>query len=219
MLENGGMSHEPATELDEQLFLAALQTADPVTVRLYGVKDTTLPAYLLLLAATVIVVFGLVAVAAEIVSPKSTLGERVQRMALSEPGALELAIWTPPVLLVGLGGLFPQAPDLDTFHVGLLAAGPRLCVRHASRSAREVVDNHEGPIHVILCDLVLPGLGGREAANTLVARHPEARVLYFSGYSTHDSFRQELESAGQPFLSKPFQVPELLAALEAVLKT
>lgn len=102
MLENGGMSHEPATELDEQLFLAALQTADPVTVRLYGVKDTTLPAYLLLLAATVIVVFGLVAVAAEIVSPKSTLGERVQRRALSEPGALELAIWTPPVLLVGL---------------------------------------------------------------------------------------------------------------------
>lgn len=96
------MSHEPATELDEQLFQAALQTADPVTVRLYGVKDTTLPAYLLLLAATVIVVFGLVAASSEIVSPISTLGERIQRMALSEPGALELAIWAPPLLLVGL---------------------------------------------------------------------------------------------------------------------
>lgn len=84
-------------------------------------------------------------------------------------------------------------------------------------SAREVVDTHDGRIDVILCDLVLPGLGGREAANTLVARRPEARVLYFSGFSTHDSFRQELEQAGVPFLSKPFQVPELLEAVEALL--
>ena len=102
MAEHGGMSHAPATELDEQLIQAALQTAEPVTVRLYGVKEITLPAYLLLLAATVIVVSGLVAVSAEVVSPRTAFGERAQRIALSEPGTLELALWTPPLLLVGL---------------------------------------------------------------------------------------------------------------------
>lgn len=76
---------------------------------------------------------------------------------------------------------------------------------------------HDGPIHAVLCDLVLPGLGGREAANTLLAHHPEAAVLYTSGYRSPDSFRPELEAAGAAFLGKPFEVPELLDALDRLL--
>ncbi|MFQ5537165.1 MAG: response regulator [Gemmatimonadota bacterium] len=86
-----------------------------------------------------------------------------------------------------------------------------------ARSALHVVDGHPGPIHAVLCDLVLPGLGGREAANNLLAHRPEARILFMSGYSSAGSFRRELQDAGVPFLPKPFDVPELLEALTTLL--
>ncbi len=86
-----------------------------------------------------------------------------------------------------------------------------------ARKAMEVLDTYPHPIHLLLCDLVLPGLGGREAANALLARRPGLRILYTSGYSTHGSFRRAVEAAGEPFLGKPFEVPELLKAIEQAL--
>lgn len=83
--------------------------------------------------------------------------------------------------------------------------------------ALDLLKSRSDPIHLILCDLVLPGLGGREAANTLLARRPDTPVLYMSGYSSHDSFRRELERDGVPFLAKPFEIPQLLSAVERVL--
>lgn len=83
--------------------------------------------------------------------------------------------------------------------------------------ALELLRSHDGKIDLILCDLVLPGLSGREAANAMIARRPDAAVLYMSGYSTHDSFRRKMEEEGAPFLSKPFEIPELLAAVGNVL--
>lgn len=86
-----------------------------------------------------------------------------------------------------------------------------------AHEAMQVLDAHPGPVHLLLCDLVLPGLSGREAANTLRARRPGLRILYTSGYSTHGSFRGEMQASGEPFLAKPFEVPELLAAVEQAL--
>jgi len=86
-----------------------------------------------------------------------------------------------------------------------------------ARAALEILDSHPGPVDLVLCDLVLPGLGGREAANTLRAHRPDIRILYTSGYSTHGSFRRDLQESGEPFLAKPFEVPELLSAIERAL--
>lgn len=83
--------------------------------------------------------------------------------------------------------------------------------------ALDVVERHEGSIDLILCDLVLQGLGGREAGNTLLARRPDARIIYMSGYSSHDSFRRELELEGEAFLGKPFEIHELLDAIQREL--
>lgn len=87
-----------------------------------------------------------------------------------------------------------------------------------AQGAFRVLAEHTGPIDLILCDLVLPGLGGREAANTLLARRPEAKIVYISGYSTHDSFRRSLEESGVPFLGKPFEIAELLRLIAEVLR-
>jgi len=75
---------------------------------------------------------------------------------------------------------------------------------------------HPGPVGVLLCDLVLPGLSGREAASLIFARQPDIRVLYTSGYSSHGSARQQLLSAGEAFLAKPFEPSELVAAVDAL---
>lgn len=89
-------------ELEEQLFLAAVQTAEPVTVRLYGIKEITLPAYVLLLATTLIVVFGLIAASSEVVAPRTAIGEWAHRILVHDAWILNAAIWAPPLLLLGL---------------------------------------------------------------------------------------------------------------------
>ncbi len=81
-----------------------------------------------------------------------------------------------------------------------------------------IVAGYSGPIHLVLCDLVLPGLGGREAVSVILARRPDTHVLFMSGYSSHGSARQELIRAGEFFLAKPFDVPALLSAVESVIE-
>ncbi|MDP2955265.1 MAG: response regulator [Longimicrobiales bacterium] len=83
--------------------------------------------------------------------------------------------------------------------------------------ALALLEVHPEPIHLVLCDLVLPGLGGREAAIALLARRPEAAVIYTSGVSGHDSFRAALTHEGAFLLSKPWEVPELLDAIRRAL--
>jgi signal transduction histidine kinase len=70
-----------------------------------------------------------------------------------------------------------------------------------------VADRHEGPIHLLLTDGVMPVMSGRELAERLLALHPEATVVYMSGYQ-----RESLPGAPPPedaFLAKPF-TPETL---------
>ena len=90
------------SELEEQLFQAAVQTAEPVTVGLYGIKEITLPAYVLLLATTLIAVFALIAAATEVVLPRTAFGEWAQQLVTHDAWILEAAIWAPPLLLLGL---------------------------------------------------------------------------------------------------------------------
>ena len=71
---------------------------------------------------------------------------------------------------------------------------------------------------LVIMDLVLPGLEGREGANLIVAHHPGLRVLYMSGYTNQETLRIGDVSSGQPFLRKPFGVEDLLGAIERVLE-
>jgi len=86
----------------------------------------------------------------------------------------------------------------------------------SAHAALALVEVYGGAIDVIVCDLVLPGLDGREAANLLLARCPGARVLYTSGFSMHEAFVEDLRRAGESFLPKPFGVLELLEAVRRV---
>ena len=70
--------------------------------------------------------------------------------------------------------------------------------------AIEVAERHPGPIHLLLTDVVMPGMRGPELAEHLTSRHAEMKVLYVSGYS-REAFNQGFSTKdGTAFLQKPF---------------
>jgi len=75
---------------------------------------------------------------------------------------------------------------------------------------------HPGPIHLLLTDLVMPRMSGREAADRLRAAHPEVRVVYRSGDTNMAAEHQGLPER-QAFLQKPFSLGVLLRKLREVL--
>jgi signal transduction histidine kinase/CheY-like chemotaxis protein len=77
--------------------------------------------------------------------------------------------------------------------------------------ALEAADAHEGPIHLLLTDVVMPIWTGWQVARQLRARRPETRVLYMTGYA------EMPEAPDAPILQKPFTAFTLLQAVREVL--
>jgi hypothetical protein len=78
---------------------------------------------------------------------------------------------------------------------------------------------HHGQIHLLLTDLVMPGLGGREFAKQFGKAFQETKVLFMSGYSQDSVFHQQLLNEGLAFLAKPFNPSELTARIRKVLSS
>jgi len=76
-------------------------------------------------------------------------------------------------------------------------------------TALEVAGRHEGPIHLLVADMVMPGMSGRDLAERLRALRASLRVLFISGYVQDASARAALASERSAFVAKPF-TPELL---------
>ncbi|MGE0160736.1 MAG: response regulator [Gemmatimonadales bacterium] len=75
--------------------------------------------------------------------------------------------------------------------------------------ARIIVDGLRKPVALLLCDLDLNGIHGRDAANALQALRPEMRVLFMSGGDSIQ-FRRDLERTERLYLKKPFDNARLL---------
>ncbi len=71
-------------------------------------------------------------------------------------------------------------------------------------------EQHEGPIHLLVTDIVMPGMSGRELAERLGSSHPETRVLFTSGYTEEAIDRHGAFDSDAVFLYKPY-APEALA--------
>ena len=76
--------------------------------------------------------------------------------------------------------------------------------------ALEIGGRHKKHIHLLLTDVVMPQVSGRELAEHLAPLHPETKVLYMSGYADHAVVHHGLLEPGTVFLQKPF-TPDALA--------
>ncbi len=83
--------------------------------------------------------------------------------------------------------------------------------------ALQVAAEHEGPIHLLLTDVVMPRLGGRALAERLHLSRPETRLLYMSGYTGRSIAHHGVLEDSAHFLSKPFDVEELLQRVRDIL--
>jgi len=99
----------------------------------------------------------------------------------------------------------------------LESGGYRVLAASGGEEALHLARGEDGPVHLVLADVVMPGLGGREVARRLVELKPDARVLYVSGY-THDAIGKEgVQDEGIEFLPKPFTASTLLDRVRALL--
>jgi len=83
--------------------------------------------------------------------------------------------------------------------------------------AREMFAKLEGKIDILVTDVVLPEMNGRQLAEVLCQQQPGLRVLYTSGYTENTILHQGVVDAGIHFLSKPYRIGELAQRVRSIL--
>jgi PAS domain S-box-containing protein len=73
------------------------------------------------------------------------------------------------------------------------------------------------PIHMILTDVVMPGLSGRELAGRLTRLYPKMKVLYMSGYTDNAIVHHGVLEEGMNYIQKPFTIDKLMRKVRAIL--
>jgi two-component system cell cycle sensor histidine kinase/response regulator CckA len=91
-----------------------------------------------------------------------------------------------------------------------------LTAGHGGEGVR-VGTEHTGAINLVISDVMMPEMGGREFVERLAKLHPESRVLLISGYTDDDVLRRGLIDPSFAFLEKPFTVDQLVRKVQGVL--
>ena len=86
----------------------------------------------------------------------------------------------------------------------LEADGYKVLMASSPKEAIEVAANHQDSIHLLLSDVVMPDMNGRELAEHLLAKRPEMRVLYMSGYTNGILSEHSFRTEDAAFIEKPF---------------
>jgi two-component system cell cycle sensor histidine kinase/response regulator CckA len=80
--------------------------------------------------------------------------------------------------------------------------------------AVEVFEDEHGKVDLVVTDLVMPRMGGRELWTKLTRLNPDVNFLFMSGYTQDNALRREMISRQNSFLTKPFSVADLSSALQ-----
>jgi two-component system cell cycle sensor histidine kinase/response regulator CckA len=144
-------------------------------------------------------------------------------------------IYLPPVKAAPTSGEVKAAPTLaggtetvllveddetirSLVRRGLQARGYRVLEAHNGREALRVADKHQGPIHLLMTDVVMPGMGGRELAERLTRLRGEMKTLYMSGYADDALLHHGSLSPGTALLQKPFTTDQMARTVRRALK-
>jgi PAS domain S-box-containing protein len=99
----------------------------------------------------------------------------------------------------------------------LTSAGYRVLATASPVEALALLAAFEGPVHLLLSDVVLPQMSGRELAQQVQAAHPGVKVLYMSGYTKNAIVHSDELPSDVKFIAKPFKAAELRRAVRQAL--
>lgn len=108
----------------------------------------------------------------------------------------------------GVRDLIREVLEMDGYEVLLAEDG---------HSALHVARQHSGPIHLLLTDVVMPRMGGKDLADRIHEERPEVRVVFMSGYSDEAISRHGVLQPGTAFLKKPFTSDSLIRCVRQEL--
>ena len=101
--------------------------------------------------------------------------------------------------------------------LALESQGYRVLEAESGEDAVGTADTHPGPIHLLVTDVVMPGMGGREVAEAVRRRRPGLPVLFMSGYTDDAVVRHGVSQSADAFLQKPFAPLGLARKVREVL--
>jgi len=101
----------------------------------------------------------------------------------------------------------------------LEARGYHVLVAASGHDALRLTVHHVGTIDLLVTDVMMPGMSGREVALLLAPAHPRMRALYLSGYTQESIMRDAMLEPGIAFLQKPFTADALAAKVREVLES
>jgi PAS domain S-box-containing protein len=105
----------------------------------------------------------------------------------------------------------------EVSHEVLLSRGYRVLAAGSAAEAEVILSRRDKPVDLVVTDVVMPGLSGRELYERLAQRWPGLRVIFVSGYTDDVVLRRGVVEAGTPFLQKPFTGEALAALVRRVL--
>jgi PAS domain S-box-containing protein len=99
----------------------------------------------------------------------------------------------------------------------LSSAGYTVLDAESGDDALALLAAHDGPVHLVMTDVVMPGMNGREVATRVAALRPGIRILFASGYTDDTLFRHGVLDDGSRFISKPYSPGELRRKIREAL--
>lgn len=96
-------------------------------------------------------------------------------------------------------------------------SGYKLLVAESGPEALLMLENHKGPLHLILTDVVMPEMNGRRLFEQVVKFYPDIKVLYMSGYTQDVIAHRGVIDADVNFIQKPFPIKLLATKVREVL--
>ena len=100
---------------------------------------------------------------------------------------------------------------------GLEGQGYRVLDAPQGFDAFLIGEEHQGPIHLLVTDVVMPKMSGRELAERILEILPEVKVLYMSGYTDNTIVHYGMLEKGVNYIQKPFTVEGLVQKVREVL--
>jgi CheY-like chemotaxis protein len=99
----------------------------------------------------------------------------------------------------------------------LRAHGYTVLSANSGEECLRQVEVHGAPIQLLLVDVIMPGMNGREVLEQVTELRPDVRVLFMSGYAEDVIAAQGMLQPGVDFIAKPFSVESLTSKVREIL--